>query len=193
MKTKTIKSLLYSIAFLLLLSCQKEELAIPKNPDLSINQGGSNSLNTALGLKKLLRYRHYIYRDNIIYTTIARPAGIGPDGYEAAGDLGYVYTKKVSGTVPLYQYHDKLHNADERYFYSIKYLATANNIYFDVDGITYYYEGIVGYVFPSNISGTRPVYRYSWITSSSAHPIFVYTLNTAPLPGYEGIFFYVHN
>ena len=189
MKTKITKLLLGSMMLFFLVRCEKENLTAPPNPDLKMFTGTFSKPNIRW-LKKLMRYRHYMYRDNIIYTTVARPNGL--DGYEAIGDLGYVYTRKVSGTVPLYQYHDKLHTSDERYFYSTEYLATANNLYFDFKGLLFYYEGIVGYVYPSNISGTKPVYHYSWMIPSSAHPIFMYTLtNGARLPGYQGISFYV--
>jgi hypothetical protein len=79
----------------------------------------------------------------------------GRDGYKPAGDMGYIYSKRARGTVPLYHYY---HAGRPDSLYTLRYTEFGRGN----DG--YKYEGVLGYVYPREQRNTAPLMRYfgSW-------------------------------
>ncbi|WP_264534862.1 M57 family metalloprotease [Flavobacterium sp. N1736] len=92
----------------------------------------------AVGTKKMYRYKKGEY---FFYSTDACEITPGKDGYVFDGDVGYLYTTKVPGTVPLYR------SISSKGGHSISKSKTSDEI-------------ILGYYYTSQLPGTTALYFF---------------------------------
>lgn len=147
-------------------------------------------------------YRYYGHGDHFYTTNIneigeCKSGQTGVHGYRSEGIAAIVHARSVPGTIPLY-----------RYYKSINHFYTTNpdEIGVIVPGWVgrhgYKSEGIAGYVYPTQKSGTVPLHRYY---KGGSNDDYFYTLNTYEIganlrPGqtgrhgytYEGVACYVY-
>ncbi len=92
-------------------------------------------------------YRYFNGKDHY-YTTNFRELGTGAGGYRYEGVECKVFNRRVSGTVPFYQYKSPAGD----HFY------TTNRREGDASGLTY--QRIAAYIYPSGGRGRITLYRY---------------------------------
>ena len=106
------------------------------------------------GYIPLFRYWNGGITDHF-YTVRFSELGAGKHGWILEGVAAILLDTQVSGSVPLYRYW-----GNNDHFYT----TNANEIGVTVPGFrghhNYVSEGIVGYCYPRQVSGTAPLYRY---------------------------------
>ena len=98
------------------------------------------------------------------------PGRTGKHGYKSEGIQCYVYTRQVSGSIPLFRYRNKS-SKDSFYTTNRNEIGTTTPGKRGRHGYTS--RGIVGYCRPNCGQGTVPLYRY-WKASGADH---FYTTN----------------
>ena len=150
-----------------------------------------NVYYTYSGLAAFYRYWNRNWGDHF-YTVHANEIGTkergrrGNYGFVSEGTECLIYTRQMTGTVPLYRY---MNDARGDHFYT----ADPHEIGVPAFGVTingYRFEGIAGYCFPNTTytQGTIPLYRY-WKQSSGVTDHF-YTTDSSEIgttrPGRPG-------
>eukprot|EP01080_Neovahlkampfia_damariscottae_P009076 gene9076-1171_t len=117
-----------------------------------------HSHSTAQKIKKVPLFRYWnsrvgdhFYTTNINEIGTSKPGKVGKHGYVSEGIVGYVATKKVSGTTALFRYYNP---GTSDHFYTTNWNELGNG------RSGFKYEGIQCYVLKSNKKGAKALYRY---------------------------------
>ena len=111
-------------------------------------------------LKPLYQYRYGNMAD-FLYTTNFNELGNGGGGWTRLAAEMLVYNAQATGTVPFYRFYSPQYR---KHFYS-----TNRN---EVCSPTWLYEGITGYIWPQQRSGTTPIRR--WFKWNFDGPVHIY-------------------
>ena len=85
---------------------------------------------------------------------------MGKYSYKSEGIAGLIYSKQISGSVPLYRYYLNINGRFFDHFYTTVETEIGTTTRGQRGKYGYWSEGIVGYCFPTSKPGTIPLYRY---------------------------------
>jgi len=134
------------------------------------------------------RYFHEAHHDHF-YTTntseigTSTPGAVGNHGYKYEIVSFHAFNHAHHGLVPLYRYY---HEANKDHFYTSNAAEIGTTTPGQVGHHGYKFEGLLGYVSPTEFFGSIPIYRYYHET----HHNHFYTTNAAEIgtttPGQVG-------
>ena len=127
-----------------------------------------------VGFVRFYRYwqpwvHDHFYTTNINEIGTGTAGAWGKYGYISEGTVSMIHTTPVAGSCPLYRY--AIHGVEHFYTENANEIGTTTPE--QVGNHGYISEGIAGYCFPHQKSGTVPLYRY-WQPSTRDH---FYTTN----------------
>ena len=111
-------------------------------------------------LTELYHYRYGSESDFLITTDFGE-LGNGGGGWLRLTSTMKIYDAQATGTVPLYRFFSPSYG---------KHLFTTD--YNEVSSPTWQYEGVTGFIWPSQESGTQAIYR--WLKWTGGGPTHVY-------------------